>query len=280
MFRALIQPDLKNGTNAPRHSGLFAVLCLVGVFAVAYLDAVDVHGIGALYPLFPLLVALRYRSKVFYPVLVAASAGPLMSLGWEASLRRVALWEWISAGASGIAMLLVVFGIVRVLNLIRKEARTDQLTQAYNRRGLDELGALALRRCAERSLPMSLLTADIDDFKKLNDAHGHAAGDDVLRIVGGVLRETHIGVSIPVRMGGDEFVLLLPEVGEAEAEEIGRAFQADVVRRLRSAGHFVGVSAAWATFDPVPGSLDELLEVGDQRLYAQKRVRKSVRIAG
>jgi diguanylate cyclase len=90
------------------------------------------------------------------------------------------------------------------------DALTDPLTGLANRRAFDlELGAVARR--ASRLSPAHLVMVDIDHFKRVNDAHGHDLGDEVLRIVGEVLRANVRRDSLVARVGSDEFGLLLPE---------------------------------------------------------------------
>ena len=94
------------------------------------------------------------------------------------------------------------------------DALTDPLTGLANRRSFDlELGAVGAR--ASRSSPAHLVMVDIDHFKRVNDAHGHDIGDEVLRIVGEVLLANVRRDSLVARVGGDEFGLLLPEASAA-----------------------------------------------------------------
>jgi diguanylate cyclase len=99
-----------------------------------------------------------------------------------------------------------------------QDALTDPLTGLANRRSFDlELTAIA---GASRSSPTHLVMADIDHFKRVNDVHGHDVGDEVLRIVGGVLLANVRRDSLVARVGGDEFGLLLPEAGLHYTAEI------------------------------------------------------------
>jgi diguanylate cyclase len=92
-----------------------------------------------------------------------------------------------------------------------QDALTDPLTGLANRRAFDlELGAVAAR--VSRSSPAHLVMVDIDHFKRVNDAHGHDLGDEVLRIVGAILLANVRRDSLVARVGGDEFGLLLPQV--------------------------------------------------------------------
>ena len=99
------------------------------------------------------------------------------------------------------------------------DALTDPLTGLANRRAFDlELRAVGAR--ASRSAPAHLVMADIDHFKRVNDAHGHDVGDEVLRIVGEVLLANVRRDSLVARLGGDEFGLLLPGTGSPDAAAI------------------------------------------------------------
>jgi diguanylate cyclase (GGDEF)-like protein len=94
---------------------------------------------------------------------------------------------------------------------VQKTAITDALTEVYNRRGLFELGRREIERARRFSRPLSAIMVDLDHFKTVNDTHGHAAGDQVLRIAGHRLRSAVRDVDILGRYGGDEFIILLPE---------------------------------------------------------------------
>jgi diguanylate cyclase len=99
------------------------------------------------------------------------------------------------------------------------DALTDPLTGLANRRSFDlELEAVGAR--ASRSSPAQLAMADIDHFKRVNDVHGHDTGDEVLRIIGGILRANVRRDGLVARVGGDEFGLLLPEASPRYAAGI------------------------------------------------------------
>lgn len=95
-------------------------------------------------------------------------------------------------------------------------ARTDPLTGLLNRRGFEEVTAREIARAARLGSPLTLAYIDLDDFKAINDTHGHAAGDRVLHTTARVMDLVLRGIDVTGRIGGDEFVLAMPDT-DAEA---------------------------------------------------------------
>lgn len=102
---------------------------------------------------------------------------------------------------------------------------TDELTGLHNRRYFFVEGESMLSRALRYELPISLLLMDVDFFKRINDRWGHAVGDRVLRMISGVLRETIRTGDLIARLGGEEFVLLLPNTGPVGADLLAKRIQ-------------------------------------------------------
>jgi two-component system, cell cycle response regulator len=107
----------------------------------------------------------------------------------------------------------------REFGRVKEQSMRDSLTGLFNRRVLDEL--LELEECKRRADPLSLLVIDLDNFKSINDTHGHPAGDLVLQTVAKVLRDNSRGSDLVVRNGGEEFAVLLPTASATVALEVG-----------------------------------------------------------
>ncbi len=155
---------------------------------------------------------------------------------------------------------------------MRRLATTDQLTALGNRHLLFELGSRYLARAEREKESLCLLIADIDHFKQVNDRHGHAMGDEVLRAVADVLRLSSRKMDLVARFGGEEFVYLLPHCSPqdalAKAEALRQGCEA-----MRVGGIGVTISIGVACFDPrQPESLEALFERADQALYEAKRL--------
>ena len=164
--------------------------------------------------------------------------------------------------------------LARVYSHQAAEARasTDALTGLPNRRYFDEYVAmLARRRRAEDRV--GVLMIDIDHFKAVNDTHGHAVGDDVLRAVGGAIAQAVREDDVPARFGGEEFSVLLrnpsPDVAIEVAERVRRTVaQLDLTKvGVPSVSVSVGVAVARKPDSP----LTELIEAADGALYEAKR---------
>jgi diguanylate cyclase len=93
---------------------------------------------------------------------------------------------------------------------IKETARTDMLTSLLNRRGFDEVMTEQVRHSIKHNRALSIILADIDHFKMVNDTHGHLIGDNVLKMLSKLLKETITGKNIAARFGGEEFIMVLP----------------------------------------------------------------------
>ena len=151
---------------------------------------------------------------------------------------------------------------------------TDSMTGLYSRRRWFELAATEFSRHVRYKRPLTLLMADLDFFKRINDTYGHDVGDEVIRRFAGVLREVCRQSDLPGRIGGEEFAVLLPETPMAGAEEVGRR----VVAACRAT--HVPIPTGQVTFtcslgvaeaSESDGTVDDMLRRGDAALYEAKR---------
>ena len=154
-------------------------------------------------------------------------------------------------------------------------AVTDELTGLYNRRYFDRHLALMLAKAQEQQRDMALMLIDMDYFKSVNDTHGHAVGDAVLREFSDRLRRNIRGVDLACRFGGEEFVVLMPDTDFGQAQLVAervraavaeRAFDTDAGRALT-----VTVSVGVALNEGAGDTPDELLKRTDIALYRAKR---------
>ena len=163
-------------------------------------------------------------------------------------------------------------------------AATDALTLLTNRRGFESFAAIVLAQVARNKGQVSLVAIDIDRFKAVNDTHGHGAGDRVLQGLAQAMRSVSRAADIAARVGGDEFVLMLPMTGAEEAAEVARRVLGEFSSRPTLLANGVEIhataSAGMATADNET-TLAALLSMADAALYEAKRAgRNQLRSAG
>lgn len=152
---------------------------------------------------------------------------------------------------------------------------TDSLTGLRNRRYADELLAIEVLRARRYRSPLSVLMADVDHFKRVNDEHGHAAGDEVLRGVAERLRDTLRATDVGARYGGEEFLVILAQNDAQGAVLFGERWR----QAVETAGFplpggrqvAVTISVGVASFAPGIGTGPELVAEADAALYAAKQ---------
>lgn len=153
---------------------------------------------------------------------------------------------------------------------IRQLLNTDPLTGAANRRHLDQRLAEEVERCRRHGRPLAVIMADIDHFKAVNDGHGHAAGDAVLRCFAELLRTHSRASDLVARYGGEEFTVLLPEASPPEAAAVAERLRAALAGQVQAAlGRAVTASFGVALLrenEPI----ETLLARADQALYRSK----------
>ncbi len=150
---------------------------------------------------------------------------------------------------------------------------TDALTQTWNRRYLTEALEREINRSARYDRPLSLITFDIDHFKKVNDAWGHVAGDAVLRQLAGAIKAKLRQQDVFARTGGEEFCILLPEVPIESARVIAEKIRGIAERTVtRHDGQEIRctISVGISAFDPETATVDLLYKTADARLYEAK----------
>jgi diguanylate cyclase (GGDEF)-like protein len=182
------------------------------------------------------------------------------------------------AGSSLASHAAIALENARLHRIVERQALIDGLTGIANRRQCEEALTGEIARSERLGTPLTLVLADLDDFKGVNDVHGHAVGDDVLREFAAVLRATVRDSDLAGRWGGEEFLLLLPG-----AEAVGGAQLADRVRATLSQRSFLGregevvtVTCSFGVAQHRHGDDErDLFAAADRALYRAKREGKN-----
>jgi len=153
------------------------------------------------------------------------------------------------------------------------QANRDALTGLYNRRYLDSTLERELARCQREGLPLSLMLIDLDHFKRINDTYGHQAGDEVLKQLADMLSAQARSADVVCRFGGEEFLLLLPNMPQAVALERAEQWRRDFAANTIVFGEFrmqAKLSIGLASYPGHGTSPQALIRSADRALYRAK----------
>ena len=189
-------------------------------------------------------------------------------------------WMWCEGGPGAGGRPGVVTGFLQdvtepkqVEEELSRLALRDDLTGLANRRGFVTVAEQLLKLAQRASETALLIYVDLDNMKELNDTHGHAAGDQALIEVAGLLRSTFRDADLVARLGGDEFAVFVPREGSEAKTALDRLRQAVEARQ----GRFppVSLSIGMSTYDGHgPCSIDDLIDRADASMYAEKALRR------
>jgi len=167
---------------------------------------------------------------------------------------------------------MTTLGGARVRNL---EAWMDARTGLWNARHFEELFAGEFSRARRFKRPLTVLMADLDLLREVNNVHGHQAGDCVLQGIGALIQQTIRDYDIAARVGGEEFAIVLPETGRepawALAERLRARVGAHTFETATAGALHVTVSIGVACFPADGGDTVQLIAAADEALYAAKR---------
>jgi len=250
---------------------------------VVALELMKIPNRGRIEGLLILLAFLSAANFFVRPLIVIAIEGPYhtatgfqTSLYWTTALLAHAIMALMTA------LCIFTAEALDLMRALRSESITDPLSGLLNRRGFETRALAMLGMCQKAGLPASLIIADLDRFKALNDRHGHAAGDRVIAEFASRLKAATGTRALAGRLGGEEFAVLLPMADAAAArlftEGVRKVFSGDPIaglpREVRVTASF-GIALCAGR-----ESLAELMRRADAALYHAKRDgRDSVRVS-
>ena len=154
-------------------------------------------------------------------------------------------------------------------------ANTDALTGTYNRRYLNEFFTDYLKILKREKNDFSLLIADLDDFKKINDTYGHEGGDKVLIEFSKIVRDTIRKSDFIVRLGGDEFIILLPNTNSNSAKILGNKIINNIKEYNKLSKINFSVSIGISSYEENDLDINDIISRADKLLYEAKRLGKN-----
>lgn len=260
------------GTSARRHARSLLLILLPLCAALA--AQVWVAPALSVLPLLALAVAFAAREGGLTGGLGATAAAGLVMAIAHGPRGLPAAWEFAATLLTLAGVAWIVGEMARAvseLRLAKRLATEDPLTEVLNPRGLSLALPRELARCTRAGAPLSVVFLDLDHFKDINDKLGHQKGDRVLKLVASTICTALRTEDIFARVGGDEFVILLPCTQECEAataaERVRRAIADDMARE----GWPVTASVGVVTWHQPGGPTDAIIKRADEAMYAAKR---------
>jgi diguanylate cyclase (GGDEF)-like protein len=290
----LLLPFVVNAFLQRQFGIAFASLALVAIFAV---DVIAIRR-GRKPPVAPVILIIPVALAVGVTIMRQGVIGALWAYPAVMLFQFVAS-RWVANLLNGLLVIMVTMlayqhlgmsitirvfatliltmiftniflGIVlRLQERLRKLGITDALTGVYNRRHMDAAVGEAVERYKRYGADSSLLLVDIDHFKRVNDEVGHAAGDRVLRELAALMRRSLRKLDLVFRIGGEEFLVLLPDVKQAGAAEAAEKLRREVASAEFLPGWKVTVSIGVGELGPGEAR-DQWIRRIDGALYAAK----------
>jgi diguanylate cyclase (GGDEF)-like protein len=268
----------KTASENPR---LAALVSVISVFVVAFGDVFIEKMTGHDYPatalyLFPITMAtwLGVRPAGYGMMALTVMIDRLTNLTHTKAN--------VNVGVVGVAefflQLWIFFIVIELIAYLRwtleherNISRMDNLTGLNTFKAFKEKAIREIERMKRYNHPMSVVYLDVDDFKRVNDSKGHSYGNKVLQGIGASLTTATRSVDITARMGGDEFIVMLPETGVHGVHAVISRLEQEIRDNCGTVTCSIGV----ATFESPPDSVDDMLHYADQAMYEAKRSGKS-----
>jgi diguanylate cyclase (GGDEF)-like protein len=259
---------------AERTQAQILALAVGGVAIVGYADFLTGHELSVgLFYLAPVTLAAWYVGRG-----PGVAIAVLCSMTWyiaaiDNPYSHPAIPVWNALVRLGFFLIcgLLLSALRASLSNAQRLARMDSVTGLFSRRAFMERLEHDLAFMQRRKSALTLVYVDLDDFKAVNDTHGHAAGDRVLRAVGQALRDSTREADTVARLGGDEFALVLPDTDGAGARRAVAKLQDALVGKTDLA---VTASIGAVTLDGSRSDAAGILAAGDALMYEAKRAGK------
>src|SRR5690606_11250214 len=179
--------------------------------------------------------------------------------GHNYSHPLIAVWNALVRFGFFLIVARLILNLRRHARHAQALARTDALTGIMNRLAFHESAEQLLRLARRQQQPLSLAYLDVDNFKAVNDRHGHDSGDAVLRTIAQGLRDGMRSTDLVARLGGDEFAVLLPDTDAAAAALAVHKARDRIMAEIRRQGWPITLSIGLVSFRQPPASLEEAI---------------------
>lgn len=259
-----------------RYGNLASAGAVLAVVVVGYLDYVIGPQLAfSVFYLLPVLLAGWYGMRGFgLLVSLLASLAWLIAEAYGGMVFTnplIPVWNLVIRFGTLAIVAVLLRSLRRQLALVTHRERTDSLTGLVARDRFLQLLEGEVNRTRRYGHPLSLAYIDVDDFKRVNDQGGHALGDRVLSFTADALRDGTRSIDVAGRVGGDEFMLLMPETDAPQARVSIERLQATLAHTSRAQGVPVTFSIGVLTFLAPPEDIDGAVQQVDALMYEVKR---------
>jgi diguanylate cyclase (GGDEF)-like protein len=264
---------------APRSVGmaLAAVLGIAVIGGIDYMTGVD-YRIAPVYYL-PLSVAAWHLGRPGAITSALLAAGTWALANYAAGLRYANPTVWpVNIAMQAVSFVIVAILIADLRGAFERAAalsRVDALTALLNTRAFYEQVQATFALARRHRHPITVAYIDLDNFKAVNDTLGHHGGDELLRTVAGVMRNTARSADVIARLGGDEFALLLPETGPEGALTMLGRLQSKLAEALAATPCSVTASIGAVSALAPQGKVEDLVRQADALMYSAKTAGKN-----
>ena len=263
--------------RSPRAVTLIAVAIAV---AIGFIDLVSGYDLSlGLFYVVPIFLVSWYVSRIAGLLESLFCAGIWLFANYLSAPEHlpqvILLWNTAIRLGFFVVITVLLASLREAYSREKESARTDLLTGVANSRAIQESARLELMRAKRVGYPLTLLYLDLDNFKLINDTRGHAAGDALLVRIGNALKASVRATDLVGRVGGDEFVVLLPDTDDIHAGIVLSKIRHAIEKETRTLNEAVSVSIGAASADANCGTVDDLIRLADARMYDLKHRRKS-----
>ncbi|MFZ4700947.1 MAG: GGDEF domain-containing protein [Candidatus Methylumidiphilus sp.] len=262
---------------SPQFSWLVVLGAWLGMFALDY-ESGSLIGMSGFY-FSPIGLAIWYLGKIpGYCFAMLAVASRLYVTWFAPPIQKNMITATMEAISIAVVMLVYCYLVSREKNNMAQYkalSETDSLTNSKLRAAFLQQSAIELERAERKGHSVSLIYIDLDEFKAINDNHGHQTGDRLLKEIGATISGSLRVYDIFGRMGGDEFAILLPETGQREASSVAARVGRLVAGLSEKLDLPVSISFGVATANPGSATcIENLLHRADLSMYSAKKRRK------
>lgn len=267
--------------NLIKLSGIPVAACTVLIITfIGYLDYITHElGFSIFYVMLIIMVTwfLKRRTGIILSVFAALVWTMAQVLAGKQYYYSFApYWNFVVRMLLFFTIVFAISKIKTILELEKKYARKDFVTGIANWQAFSEVAAREIAKCRRYKRPLAIAYIDCDNFKALNDSLGHKAGNDFLRSMAKSAQSNIREIDMAARVGGDEFVVLLPETSYESAQTVVKRLHDKLIGSVQKNKWTITFSIGVAVFVRPPDSIDEMVTKADNLMYEAKRNGKNL----